>query len=74
MADEDVVLDGHPFTDEGVAGDLAVAADCGVLLDFNEGADLGVVADRAAVEVDEFGELDVLSQFHVVGDAKESHR
>ena len=59
VADEDLVLDGHPLADEGVALDLAVPADDGVFLDFDKGADLGAVANRAAVKVDEFVELDV---------------
>ena len=62
MADEDLVLDGDAFADEGVALDLAVLADGGVFLDFDEGADLGAVADGAAVEVDEVVQLDVLSK------------
>src|SRR5437879_11699175 len=41
MANEDVVLDGDPFADEGMAGDLAVLADRGVFLNVEHGADLG---------------------------------
>ena len=65
MADEDVVLDGHALADEGVRGDLAVLADKGVLLDLDERPDLGAVADRAAVEVDEGEDLDVFPQLDV---------
>src|SRR6266568_6745657 len=43
VPDEDVVLNGYAFTDEGVAGDLAVAPDPGVLLDLDKCADLGVI-------------------------------
>jgi len=35
----------------------------GVFLDLDERADFRVVADRASVEVDELGELDVLPEF-----------
>ena len=49
VADEDLVLDGHPLADEGVALDLAVSADGGVFLDFDEGTDFGAIANRAAV-------------------------
>ena len=42
----------------------------GVLLDLDKGADLGVVADLAAVQVDELRQLDVLAQLDVGGDAQ----
>ena len=60
MADEDVVLDRHAFTDEGVARNLAPPADLCILLDLDERSDLRFVADLAAVQVDELRELDVL--------------
>ena len=65
VADEDFVFDGDAFADEGVALDLAVFADGGVFLYFDEGADLGIVADGAAVEVDEVVELDVFAKDNV---------
>src|SRR5207248_8552068 len=43
----------------------------GVLLDLDEGADAGLVADRAAVEVDEGVDPDAPAQAHVGGDADE---
>ena len=49
VADEDLVLYGHAFADEGVALDLAVPADGGVFLYLDKGADLGAVADGATV-------------------------
>ena len=52
VANEDVVLDGHSFTDESVAGNLAVASDDSVLLHFNECADLRTVSNFASIEVD----------------------
>jgi len=61
VADKDLVLYGHALADEGVALDLAVPADGGVFLDFDEGAYLGAVADGAAVKVDEFVELDIVA-------------
>ena len=57
------------FTDEGVARNLAALAHGCVLLDFDECADLGLIADFAAVKIDELGELDVSSQLHVWSDA-----
>src|ERR1019366_2803972 len=70
VPDEDVVLNGYAFADEGVAGDLAVAPHPGVLLDLDKRADLGVIAHLAAVQVDEPGELDVLTQLDVWCDAE----
>jgi hypothetical protein len=49
VAHEDIVFDGDPFADEGVAGDLAVFTNPGVFLDFYESTDLGVVSNRATV-------------------------
>jgi hypothetical protein len=46
----------------------AVLPDLRVLLDLHEGADLGVVPDLAAVEVDEVEDPDVPAQLHIVGD------
>ncbi len=65
MADKNIVLDGHAFADECMAGDLAAPADLGVFLNFDKGSDLRFVADFASVQVDELGEPDTLSQFHV---------
>src|SRR5881296_267994 len=65
VADEDVVLDCHAFTDEGVARNLALPADLRIFLDLDERPDLCSVADLAAVEVDELRELDVLPQLDV---------
>ena len=53
VTDEHVVLDRHAFADEGVRRNLAAATDDRVLLNLDEGADLRVVADPAAVEIDE---------------------
>ena len=68
VADEDLVLDGHALADESVALDLAVPADGDVFLDFDEGADLGAVADGAAVEVDEVVQLDVFAKDDIRSD------
>ena len=48
----------HAFADEGVAGDLAVAADDGVFLDLDECADARAGADAAAIEIDEVRMMD----------------
>ena len=62
MADEYLVFDGYALADESVALDLAVIADGGVFLYLDEGADLGAVADGAAIEIDEIVKLDVFSK------------
>jgi hypothetical protein len=54
VADEDVVFDRHSLTDERVARDPAPPPDFCIFLNFDEGADLRLVADLAAVQVDEF--------------------
>src|SRR6185436_9148923 len=62
VADEDFVLDSHPFADEGVTLDLATRADPDALLDFHEGADRSLSPDFAPVEIHEGVNPDVLSQ------------
>src|SRR5262249_29970364 len=53
VADERLVLDGHARTDESVALHLHPFTDDHLLLDLDEGADAAVVADVAAVKIDE---------------------
>src|SRR5437773_11832993 len=52
-----------------MALNLAAGADLHALLDLHERPDQRLVADRAAVEVDEREDLDVLAQPDVGGDA-----
>ena len=54
-----------------MAGDLAAAADPGVLLNLHKGTDLRLVSNLAAVEIDELRETYVLAQLYVVCDAIE---
>src|SRR5262245_11072695 len=65
MTNEDLILDRHTFADEGMTRNLAAAADNGVLLNFNEGTNLGVIADFTSVQVDEVRELDAFSELDV---------
>ena len=51
---------------------LQLLADRRVLLNFDKRADLGSVADFAAIEVDEFRQLDVFAQLDVWRDALNS--
>src|SRR5262249_32052257 len=62
VPDEDLVLERHALADEAVARDLAAPANDRVLLDLDEGPDLRLVPDAAAVEVDEVGEGDVVAE------------
>ena len=50
---------------------LQLASDVGILLDLDKSAHLGVVANGAAVEVDELGEFDSLAKFDVRGNGTE---
>jgi len=74
VPDEHFVLDGDAFANEAVAGDLAAPADAGSFLYFDEGADLGLVADRAAVKVSEGVDGYAVSELDVVGDEREGRR
>jgi len=74
VADEDVVFDIDALANESVTRNLHVSADSGILLDFDESTDLGIIADRAAVEVDEGEDFDVLAQLHIGRNAAEVHR
>ena len=60
-------LKDHSLAEKTVRGDFASRADGRVLLDFHERADSRLVADRAAVEVDEVRLADrhVLAELHV---------
>ena len=53
MTNEHLVLDVDAFANEAMTRDLAIAADSRALLNLDERTDLRVVADFAAVKVDE---------------------
>src|SRR5262249_18581185 len=74
VSHEDFVLDGYTLADEGVTLDLASRTDLGILLDLDEGPDPCVVADPAAVEVNERVQDDVFSQPDVRRDPEETGR
>src|ERR1039457_3081920 len=61
VAYKNVVLDRHALADKGVTGDLAHFADAGVLLDFDKGTNLCLVADLATVQVDKLREANIVS-------------
>ena len=82
MTDKCLILNGDTFTNEAVRRNLAAGPDGGVLLNLDEGSNLGVVPYRATVEVDEIGledfyvgpKADAVSNRHVElnGDPKET--
>jgi hypothetical protein len=49
VSNEDVVLDDHALTDEGVTRNLAALTDGGILLDFYECSNLGPIADLTPI-------------------------
>ena len=55
VTDEDFILNGDALAYEGMRRDLAASTDDRVLLNLDEGADLGVVANAAAVQIDQIG-------------------
>ena len=63
---KDSIFYSDAFTNKGVAGYLAVRANDGSFLNFNECADFRTAADRAAVQIDEVVDLDALAKLHVV--------
>jgi len=62
VSDKNVVFDGYAFANEGVGGNLAATSNEGIFLHFDEGADLGFIADSAAIKVDQIG----LEDFYIV--------
>ena len=59
MTDEDLILDPDTLAHEGMRRDLAPRSHRRTLLDLNEGADPDVIADPAAVEIDERRMMDL---------------
>jgi hypothetical protein len=53
MSDEHLVLDGHALADETMRRYFAARTNSSAHLDFDEGTNPGLVANRAAVQVDE---------------------
>ena len=53
MSDEHLILNGHALANEGVAGDFAATADPGAFLNLDEGPDFRLIANLAAIQIDE---------------------
>jgi hypothetical protein len=65
MSHKHLILDRNPFTNEAMAGDLAVLPDLHTFLDLHERPDLRVVPDLAAIEIHEAVDLDVPTKLNV---------
>src|SRR5580765_5407350 len=74
VADKDVIFQLDAFADERVARDLDAAADLGAALDLDKRADSRLVANLAAVEVDELEDRDVLAEPDVGRDRLKLHK
>src|SRR5439155_12265669 len=69
VTDEDLVLDRHAVAYERVALHLAAGADARAALNLDERPDARPVPDRAAVEVRERADPDVVAEVDVVEEA-----
>jgi hypothetical protein len=65
VADEYLVLDRHTLADKSMAGDLAPFADACILLNLDERADLALIANLTAIQIDEFREFHAFAHLHV---------
>ena len=68
MTDEYVIFNGHAFTNEGMARNLAAFSHARILLDLDKGANFSFVADFAAIKIDELGKFDISPQLYVGSD------
>ena len=65
MPNENIVFNRDAFADERVARYLASAPNLGVFLNLDEGSDFRFFADLAAIQIDEFRELDVFAELYI---------
>src|SRR6059058_178486 len=63
VPDEDVVFQGHAFTNKRVTRNLTARADSGVFLDLDKRSNLGLVANLTTIEVDETKDAHVCPSF-----------
>jgi hypothetical protein len=68
VTNKHVIFDPDTFTDKRMARDLHVFTNNRILLNLDECADLAVVANRAAVKVDESEDAYVFTETHVRSD------
>ena len=67
VADEHVVFNCYALAYKCMTTNLAVVANPGPFLYLNEGANLGVVSNLAAIEVDEVVDFDIFPQLDIRG-------
>src|SRR5215831_14238246 len=65
VTDKHVIVNGHSLAHERVTGDFAVLADFCIPLHFHKCANLSVVANLAAVEIDESAQSHTRAELHV---------
>jgi hypothetical protein len=75
VADEDIILNRHPFANEGMRRNLASAPYECILLNFDESSDYGVVVHRAAIKIHQvrLEDLDSVTQNNVGGNRHEDY-
>ena len=65
MSNENLGLDCDTLASKGMTRNLTTLANLGALLDFNEGSYPRVIANFAAVEIDEAADTDIAPQLHI---------
>ena len=65
MSNEYFILDGHPFADKGMTGNLYPFTNLGTPLNLNEGANFAVVAYFAAIKINEGVNLNIFTQLNI---------
>ena len=66
MSDEDIILNVHALTNEGVTRDFAVLPYGRTFLNLNKGTNLGTIVNTASVSVYEVKNAHVLANLDVV--------
>jgi hypothetical protein len=67
VADEHIVFDHDTFTNEGMAGNFAIAAHGRIFLNFHKCSDGGVVANFAPVEIYIVVSLYISAEYDIAG-------
>ena len=72
MADKNIVLQGHPFANERVAGNFASVANFDPFLNFDKRANLHVIPNFTTIEIGEAVKPDIFAQFYIGGNSSET--
>ena len=65
MPNEHIILNGHPFADKCMAGNLTILTNLSPPLNLNKRTYLGIVANFAPVQIHEVAYLDSFTQLHL---------